>query len=45
MKLSKVQPKSWHAFEPKLHDLPMQLSIDWTSVIPNVVVIHNEKKI
>jgi hypothetical protein len=27
-KVSKVQPKSWHAIMAKFHDLPMQLAIN-----------------
>ncbi len=39
----KVQPKCWHVAMAKLHDLPAQPAIDQTSVIPKVVVVHNEE--
>jgi hypothetical protein len=41
-KVSKVQPESWHVGMAKLHDFLMQPTIDQTSVIFCVVVVHNE---
>ncbi len=43
MKVSKVQFESWHANVAKLHDLPTPPIIDRASVIPRVMVMHNEK--
>ncbi len=45
MKVSKVQPKSWHAVVAKLHDLLMWPTIDRAIVIPSVVVLHKEEGI
>jgi hypothetical protein len=39
----KVQFKSWHVDVAKLHDLLTQATVDRASVIPGVVVVHNEK--
>jgi hypothetical protein len=44
-KVSKVQLESWHVAMAKLHDLLAQPTIDRTSVILCVVVVHNEKGI
>jgi len=43
MKVSKVQPKSWHVAIAKLHDLPTWPAIERTNVIPRAVVTHNEE--
>jgi hypothetical protein len=45
MKVSKVQPKSWHAVGAKFHDLLMWTTIDRAIVIPSVVVLHKEEGI
>ncbi len=42
---SKVQLESWHAAIAKLHDLLAWPTIDRTSVIPHVVVVHNEERV
>jgi len=44
-KVSKVQLQSWHVAMVKLHDLLAWPTIDQTSVIFCVVVVHNEKGI
>jgi len=43
MKVSKVQPRSWHVAIAKLHDLPTWPAIERTNVIPRAVVTHNEE--
>jgi hypothetical protein len=43
MEVSEVQLESWHVAMAKLHDLPTWPTIDRASVIPRVVVVHNEE--
>jgi hypothetical protein len=43
MKVSKVQPKSWHVVMAKVHDLPTWLAIYRANVIPRVMVVHIEE--
>ncbi len=44
MKVSKVQPESWHVVVAKLHDLLAWPTNDRTNVILGVLVVHNERR-